>query len=393
MATLPKAKDIVITPITGSTHKSGSFGNNNANTEPVIPREDDEFNPQQGPSDEIIEQTKPANDNGGNGNAGITLNPSGYSPSGYNVSPYDPSTNKAYQEAMAKLNQAYANNPTYTPSYDDEIQRLYNEIVNRGKFNYDLLSDPLYQQYREQYVNQGNMAMMDAMGQAAALTGGYGSTYSQAVGQQQYNAYLNQLNQMVPEFYDRAFNYWQAQGQDLYNQYGLVADMRDTEYGRYRDDVSDYWNNVNYLAGRADTYYNQGAENYWNTQSMNQQNYWNEQNMNFENYWNTLNYELSAYNATKTKSDNGSDADNIKVESAFKQATGNNRFEGNGKLFTTKEYNEFVKEVGMNRTKNGMCTTIADAYVEGKITEAQANELLGRYNITDEEFAKFTGMA
>ena len=374
---------------------SDGYNSNLIKKEPVVPREEPVPNPQLGPTDEIIEKTKPVNNTGGTGGTGVTLKPSGYSVSGYSVAPYDPATNKAYQDAMAKLNQAYANNPTYTPSYDDEIQRLYNEIVNRGKFNYDLLSDPLYQQYREQYVNQGNMAMMDTMGQAAALTGGYGSSYSQAVGQQQYNNYLNQLNQMVPEFYDRAFNYWQAQGQDLYNQYGLVSDMRDTEYGRYRDEVSDYWNQVNYLAGRADTYYNQGADNYWNTQSMNQTNYWNEQNMAFDNYWNQLNYELDAYNATKTKSDNGSDsdADKIKVDSAFKQATGNNRFEGNGKLFTTKEYNEFVKEVGMNRTKNGMCTTIADAYVEGKITGEQANELLGRYNITDKEFAKFTGMA
>ena len=384
MARLPAASSIVITPIEKEKE------------EPVVPREEPVGNPDLGP-DPAVHPAGRTDTSGGNNNSGggVTLKPSGYSVSGYSVAPYDPATNKAYQDAMAKLNQAYANNPTYTPSYDDEIQRLYNEIVNRGKFNYDLLSDPLYQQYREQYVNQGNMAMMDTMGQAAALTGGYGSSYSQAVGQQQYNNYLNQLNQMVPEFYDRAFNYWQAQGQDLYNQYGLVSDMRDTEYGRYRDEVSDYWNQVNYLAGRADTYYNQGADNYWNTQSMNQTNYWNEQNMAFDNYWNQLNYELDAYNATKTKSDNGSDsdADKIKVDSAFKQATGNNRFEGNGKLFTTKEYNEFVKEVGMNRTKNGMCTTIADAYVEGKITGEQANELLGRYNITDEEFAKFTGMA
>lgn len=388
MARLPAASTIVVTPI----EKKEPVTPKN---EPVVsvPKEADPV-PDLGP-DPAVHPAGKTGDVNNNSGGGVTLKPSGYSVSGYNVAPYDPSTNKAYQDAMAKLNQAYANNPTYTPSYDDEIQRLYNEIVNRGKFNYDLLSDPLYQQYREQYVNQGNMAMMDTMGQAAALTGGYGSSYSQAVGQQQYNNYLNQLNQMVPEFYDRAFNYWQAQGQDLYNQYGLVADMRDTEYGRYRDEVSDYWNQVNYLAGRADTYYNQGADNYWNTQSMNQTNYWNEQNMAFDNYWNQLNYELDAYNATKTKSDNGSDsdADKIKVDSAFKQATGNNRFEGNGKLFTTKEYNEFVKEVGMNRTKNGMCTTIADAYVEGKITGEQANELLGRYNITDEEFAKFTGMA
>lgn len=304
MAVLPRANRIDV--------NDGGF--NRVPDEVQLFDRDEEVNPGLGPDPEIHPAGK-TETSGGNNAGGVTLKPSGYQTSGYNVAPYDPTTNQAYMEAMAQLDKAYANNPTYTPTYDAEIQRLYNEIVNRGKFNYDLLSDPLYQQYREQYVNQGNMAMMDAMGQAAALTGGYGSSYSQAVGQQQYNNYLNALNQMVPEFYDRAFGYWQAQGQDLYNQYGLVADMRDTEYGRYRDDVSDYWNNVNYLAGRADTYYNQGADNYWNTESMNQQNYWNEQNMNFDNYWNTVNYELDAYNATKSSgSDSDSDSDNKPYE-------------------------------------------------------------------------------
>ena len=47
-------------------------------------------------------------------------------------------------------------------------------------------------------MQQGKQAMQDTMGQAAALTGGYGSTYGQAVGQQQYDAYLQNLNDEVP---------------------------------------------------------------------------------------------------------------------------------------------------------------------------------------------------
>lgn len=368
MAVLPRANQIVV--------NDGGYDSRLVKKEPDYPRDGDETNPGKGPDPEVF----PA---GGNNPAPITLKPSGYTAPSYSVAPYDPATNKAYQDAMNKLNQAYANNPTYTPSYDDEIQRLYNEIINRGKFNYDLLSDPLYQQYREQYVNQGNMAMMDAMGQAAALTGGYGSTYSQAVGQQQYNNYLNQLNQMVPEFYDRAFNYWQAQGQDLYNQYGLVADMRDTEYGRYRDEVSDYWNRVNYLAGRADTYYNQGADNYWNTQSMNQQNYWNEQNMAFDNYWNQVNYELDAYNATKTKSDSGSDDSPSTEEETYLTGTDYTSWKKGLENIDVNVQNN--AKASAAATRAARARYILQGVAEGKIDEQTAAALQNEYGISDDE--------
>lgn len=386
MAKLPKADEIVIQKAQNTANNAITIGQNvakgykNNNTE--VPNN----NP---PS-------------GGNPpkSGGVTLNPTGYSGGGgYSVSGYDPATNKAYQDAMAKLNQAYANNPTYTPSYDAEIQRLYSEIVNRGKFNYDLLSDPLYQQYREQYVNQGNMAMMDTMGQAAALTGGYGSSYSQAVGQQQYNNYLNQLNQMVPEFYDRAFNYWQAEGQDLYNQYGLVSDMRDTEYNQYRDAVADYWNQVNYLSGRADTYYNQGADNYWNTQSMNQQNYWNEQNMAFDNYWNQQNMandnywrqtELDNSNYWKQQNmDNDNYWNQLNYEAALKKqeekADASNTYMNDKDYASWKTGLDNVKG-NKNKAKTTRSVMIAQAYSNGMIDENRVYALLSEYGISEEEF-------
>ena len=67
-------------------------------------------------------------------------------------------------------------------------------------------SDALYQQYRDLYTQQGQMAMMDTMGQAAAMTGGYGNSYAQTAGQQMYNQYLGKLNEVVPELYQQAYN-------------------------------------------------------------------------------------------------------------------------------------------------------------------------------------------
>lgn len=183
---------------------------------------------------------------------------------------YDASTDAAYQQAIQALQQAQNNMPTYGNTYDQQINDIYNQIVNRDKFQYDLNSDMLYQQYADQYANKGLMAMRDTMGQAAALTGGYGNSYAQSVGQQQYDAYLQQLNDVVPELYGMAYDQYEAENEQLMNQYAMLGDMRDDEYGRYQDELNAYWQNVNYHTDRLNDAYAQGYDN-WYTSYQNQQ--------------------------------------------------------------------------------------------------------------------------
>lgn len=166
---------------------------------------------------------------------------------------YDAAGDQAYQEALKALLEAQKNAPTYANSYEDQLKDLYDRIVNRDKFRYDINQDELYQQYAKQYAEKGRMAMMDTMGQAAALTGGYGSTYGQAVGQQQYDAYLQNLNDVVPELYQLALSRYQMEGDDLKTQYSLLADQYQQEYGQYRDKVGDWQTERNFLSGRYDS--------------------------------------------------------------------------------------------------------------------------------------------
>lgn len=137
--------------------------------------------------------------------------------------------------------------------YGQQMQDALDAIKNRKKFSYDLNSDALYQQYKDKYVQQGKQAMQDTMGQAAALTGGYASTYGQAVGQQQYDAYLQNLNDVVPELYQLALSRYQMEGDDLKTQYSLLADQYQQEYGQYRDKVGDWQTERNFLSGRYDS--------------------------------------------------------------------------------------------------------------------------------------------
>lgn len=184
---------------------------------------------------------------------------------------YDPGGNQAYQEALRRMHETEQTRPEYQDSYSRQLKDLYDKIMGREKFQYDAANDPLYQQYRQMYVQQGRQAMADTMGQAAGLTGGYGSTYSQAAGQQQYDAYLQKLNEVVPELYAQARQAYNDEGDRMLQQYQLTGDLRDDEYSRYQDRLSNWWKDLSYQADRADTEYSRGAENWWNAESAGRQ--------------------------------------------------------------------------------------------------------------------------
>lgn len=172
----------------------------------------------------------------------------------------------AVQQAQAYLNQVQSRRPgEYQSQWDGELTELYNRIANRKPFSYDIGTDPVYQQYREQYQRQGRLAMQDTMGQAAALTGGYGSTYGEQVGQQAYNAYLQNLNDVVPDLYNAAYNRYRDEGTDLYNQYGLLSDRENQAYSRYRDAVNDYYADLSDARSAYDSAYSRDY-NQWSDQ-------------------------------------------------------------------------------------------------------------------------------
>lgn len=124
-------------------------------------------------------------------------------------------------------------NTQYVGKWDEQIADVYNKIVQRQPFEYSTEDDMLYKMYEQKYTQQGKQAMRDSMGQAAALTGGYGSSYGQAVGQQNYDAYIQELNDLMPELFDRAYQQYAAEGDRLTQQYGLLTDMDSRDYNRF----------------------------------------------------------------------------------------------------------------------------------------------------------------
>ena len=125
---------------------------------------------------------------------------------------------------------------TYGQSLKDQMDK----INNRKQFTYDLNGDALYQQYKDQYMTQGRLASADAIGQASAMTGGYGNSYAATVGNQAYQGYLQKLNDVVPELYNMAYNRYQQEGQDMKDMLAMYESAYGREYGEHRDKVSDY---------------------------------------------------------------------------------------------------------------------------------------------------------
>lgn len=210
------------------------------------------------------------NTNTANGN-NVTINPvSNSSPgspatdylTGYQYNKYRPS--QKVNDYADRLDELENNKPgDYQSKYNDQIDSIIDSILNRPKFDQNSVYDTdLYKNYREQYMQQGNKAMRDTIGNISGMTGGYGSTYATAAGQQAYDNYLSQLGDKTLNIYDRVYQQYLNEGQELYNRLGMVNNQDSIDYGRYRDTVNDYYNDLNYYAGRYDSSYAQDFGEY-----------------------------------------------------------------------------------------------------------------------------------
>lgn len=193
------------------------------------------------------------------------------------------------KKAESYLNEVNGQKPgEFNSEYKDKLNAIYDKIMNRKDFQYDLSNDTLYQQMRDQYQVLGKTAMQDTMGQAAGLTGGYGSTYSQNVGQQAYNNYLQQLNNNIPELYQLALQRYEAEGDKMLEQYQLTGDLYDDEYNKYQDLYNKWLSERDYAGNRYDSERNfdytdySNMLSYWQNQAQAENsNYWNEQDLAF----------------------------------------------------------------------------------------------------------------
>lgn len=251
---------------TGGSVKKKQTGENAANAIAAAANKAKEginsvVNAAQNTAEQPQEQATPTAARGGGGSVSTASAPAASTPNYDTTVPnvfgstVDPELQAQYQNAMAALEAMKGQAPTYGSQYDAQIQSLYQQIIGRGPFKYDSKTDPLYQQYVQDYTQQGKMAMRDTMGQAAALTGGYGSSYAQSVGQQQYDQYLQRMADILPETYGMALNAYNSEEDRLNSQLSTTADLEKSDYNRYLDKLNQYNIDVNRARSDADTAY------------------------------------------------------------------------------------------------------------------------------------------
>lgn len=311
-----------------------------------------------------------------------------------------------YTESQNALKKAQNYGP-YTSKYQETLDSLLNKINNQKDFKYDLNGDMLYNQYKDQYQLLGQNAMMDTMGQAAALTGGYGSSYASTAGNQAYQSYLQQLNDKIPDLYNAALNKHNSDLDNLYNKFSVTKQADESDYQRYNDDYNKLLDAYNMWANEYSTqrgfessdFYNM-ADFWQNTANTEQSAYENDRNFAEQQrqfnanlaeqrrqYDADMAYKKAAAEEQKRQAGNGDTA--IKRDELSKDDTVKSMMKllDNAKeQFLTKGAMETAwRSTGVRKRYDDVNDYLSDiiesSYDKGEINDEMAYYLLDRYNI------------
>lgn len=279
---------------------------------------------------------------------------------------------KAYEEDedIKKKRQSVLNvqAPVYNNSYADQVQKIYDKIKSREKFDYNTANDEAYKQYAAQAKALNGLAIAGNQTQAQGLTGGYGSTYADAVANQGLSRANENIRDAQPGFMLAAQNVYAKEGERLADMYNAAAIARDAELEQHNDAFNAYNDKYNLTyqmyADSADDAYNQFADerDYWaNQYAMEQdQSNWEKE------------FELQKSIAQKSKSNS----------SSGKYSPPNNN--NNNNVVTDVESTipkGMYQQIGMNRTDVGRLNTIKKLYDNETINETQRDFLLNYFDL------------
>lgn len=130
--------------------------------------------------------------------------------------------------------------PSYVNQYQDLIDQLTGQIVDRDPFSYNYQDDPLWQQLQGSYGREGERAMQDTLGQVAARTGGMASSYAASAANQANNYYMAQLNDKIPELQQLAYSMYQDDADKDRLNLQMIQALESGDYAKYQDLLSQY---------------------------------------------------------------------------------------------------------------------------------------------------------
>ena len=151
--------------------------------------------------------------------------------------------------------------PTYSNRYDQQINDLLQQYVNRGNFSYEYKNDPLYSQYRTHYQREGQRATQDALAEAAAASGGIPSSYAASAAAQAQNYYASQIADKIPELERLAYQKYLDDASLQQSKISALQGQEQLDYAKYIDALGQYNTDRNFDYGVYSDRYNQIANN------------------------------------------------------------------------------------------------------------------------------------
>lgn len=112
----------------------------------------------------------------------------------------------------------------------EQIDRMLDALLGE-QFDYDPASDKLYAAYRQQYERQAELAAENALGKAAALTGGQASTAAVAASQQAGGYYRAMLAGKLPELAQLAYERYSGERRTRLSAIDRMLDAADSRDG------------------------------------------------------------------------------------------------------------------------------------------------------------------
>ena len=130
--------------------------------------------------------------------------------------------------------------PVYNNQYAEQQQALLDAIINRPDFSWSKEEDPLWGSYKKSYLREGDRATANALGQAAAASGGRPSTAAVTAATQAGDYYATQLNDIIPTLYQQAYDQYLNEYNMSLQDLNAVNNQEQLDYAKYLDQLGQY---------------------------------------------------------------------------------------------------------------------------------------------------------
>ena len=160
-------------------------------------------------------------------------------------------------EAKTELERYEQTKPgAYESQYQKKINDVTGKLEELGEFDYDPDADTAYKQYKDQYSRNAQKANRNAQANAAALTGGYTSSYGTQAGQNAYEATMANLDDVLDGLYNQSLGEYNAKKNGLQSQLSSLQQAENSAYNTYQQNLSNWYDGLEYRQNEYNNAYN-----------------------------------------------------------------------------------------------------------------------------------------